>query len=77
MRFLAEFLRIKFDDILLTSTFNKFPVRANTSFTAKDQGDLNSHLSMDEKLTEHEVDAIEKETSETYSLVLRETVRFG
>ncbi len=76
MRFLVEFLGIEFDDILLTPTFNKFPVKANTSFKVKDQGTLNSLLSTEKTLTEHEVDTIEKETGEIYSLVRRESVRF-
>jgi hypothetical protein len=76
MRFLAEFLGIEFDDILLTPTFNKFPVKGNTSFKVKDQGTLNSLLSTEKTLTEHEVDTIEKETGEIYSLVRRESVRF-
>jgi hypothetical protein len=76
MRFLAEFLGVEFDDILLIPTFNKFPVKANTSFKVKDQGTLNSLLSTEKTLTEHEVDTIEKETSEIYSLVRRESVRF-
>jgi len=77
MRFLAEFLEIEFDDILSTPTFNKFPVKANASFKAKDQVTVNSLLSTEKTLTEHEVDTIEKETSKTYSLVRRETVRFA
>ena len=76
MRYLANFLGIEFDDILLTPTFNKFPVKANTSFKVKNQGALNSLLSADKKLTEHEVDTIEKETSGKYALVLKEVVRF-
>ena len=76
MRFLAEFLGIEFDDILLTPTFNKFPVKGNTSFKVKDQATLNSLLSTEKTLTEHEVDTIEKETREIYSLVRRESVRF-
>jgi len=76
MHFLAEFLGIEFDDVLLTPTFNKFPVKANASFKAKDQVILNSLLSAEKTLTEHELDTIEKETSEAYSLVRRESVRF-
>jgi len=76
MRFLAELLGIEFDDILLTPTFNKFPVKANESFKMKDQGALNSRLSGDDSFLEHKVDKIEKATSETYSLLLRKAVRF-
>jgi hypothetical protein len=75
MRFLAEFLTIEFDDILLTPTFNKLPVEANTSLKVKDQGALNILFSTEVALTEHELDRIEKETSETYELVQRESAR--
>jgi hypothetical protein len=34
MHHLADFLGIQFDRILLTPTFNRFPIRANTSFNA-------------------------------------------
>jgi hypothetical protein len=76
MRFLTEFLSIEFDDILLTPTFNKFPVKPDMSLEVKDQGALDSLPLTEKALTEHEVETIEKETSETYSLVLREMVRF-
>jgi len=76
MRFLAEFLSIEFDDILLAPTFNKFVRKASTSFKVKYQGALNTSLSGDETLPEHGADTIEKVTSETYSLMLRESVRF-
>jgi hypothetical protein len=76
MRYLAEFLGIEFDDSLLVPTFNKFAIKVDTSFKVEDQGTLNSLLSAEKTLTEHEVDKIEKETSEIYSLVRRETVGF-
>jgi hypothetical protein len=44
MRCLADFLEIKFDDILLIPTFNKFPIKANTSFKAQQHGIINSTL---------------------------------
>jgi hypothetical protein len=76
MRFLAEFLTIEFDDILLRPTFNKFPVKANRSLKVKDRDTLHSLLPTEKTLSEHEVDTIEQETSEVYSLVLRESVDF-
>ena len=76
MRYLAEFLGIKFDEILLTPTFNKFHVRANTSSKAKHQDTVNSLLSMENTLADHELNTIERETSETYSLVRKESIRF-
>jgi hypothetical protein len=76
MRLLAEFLGIEFDDILLTPTFNTLPLEVNTSFQVEDHGIVDSPLSTERTLTGQEVDAIERMTSETYQLVLRETVRF-
>lgn len=76
MRFLAEFLTVEFDDILLEPTFNTFKRKASSVFKMKDQGDLNSRLSEDDPLAEHEADRLEEVTSEIYSLVLRECIRF-
>jgi len=76
MRFLAEFLSIEFDDILLKPTFNKFPVRESLSLETKEKGAWDGLLSTEKALREHEVDTIEKDASETYSLVRRASVRF-
>jgi len=38
MRYLADFLKIRFDDILLTPTFNKIPIKPNTSFKLENPG---------------------------------------
>ena len=76
MRYLAEFLGIKFDDILLVPTFNKVPIKAHTSFKAENHGILNSPLSRYTTLTGQELDIIERTTRETYSLVLNEVVNF-
>ena len=32
MRYLADFLKIRFDDILLMPTFNKTPIKPNTTW---------------------------------------------
>jgi len=76
MRYLADFLGIEFDDILLRPTFNKFPVKVNTSFNAEDHDLEDSPLSTERRSTGEESDAIERMTSEKYSLVLKEAVRF-
>jgi hypothetical protein len=76
MRFLTEFLGIEFDDILLAPTFNTLPLEVNTSFQIEDHGIVDSHLSREETVTAEELNTIERMTSETYQLVLRETVRF-
>lgn len=76
MRYLADFLGIEFDDILLVPTFNKLPIKVNTSFKAEDHGIADSPLSAERISTGQELDAIERITSEKYSLVLKEVVRF-
>jgi len=76
MRFLAEFLGVEFDDILMLPTFNKFPLNVNTGFNVKDHGIADSPLSAERLLTGQEVDVIERMTSETYPLVLKKVVRF-
>jgi hypothetical protein len=76
MRFLAEFLTIEFDDILLVPTFNKFPIKEETAFKTNSHGVVSSLIAEERTLTGQELNAIEKVTSETYALVLKEVVRF-
>jgi hypothetical protein len=76
MRYLADFLGIEFDDILLVPTFNKSPIKVDTSFKAEDHGISDSHLSREETVTEEELNTIERMTSEKYPLVLSKVVRF-
>ena len=76
MRYLTEFLGIEFDEILLVPTFNKFPIKAHTSFKEKNHGIENSPLSKYRTLSDQEFDTIERMTRETYPRVLNEAVRF-
>jgi hypothetical protein len=76
MRYLAEFLGIEFDDILLVPTFNKFPIKAHTNFNVENHGIVNSPLSKYRTLSEQEFDTIERMTRETYPRVLNEAVKF-
>jgi hypothetical protein len=76
MRYLTEFLGIEFDEILLVPTFNKFPIKAHTSFKEKNHGIVNSPLSKYRTLSDQEFDTIERMTRETYPRVLNEAVRF-
>jgi hypothetical protein len=76
VRYLAKFLEIKYDDILLTPTFNKFPIKANTSFKAKRHGILNSTLNRYKSLSEEELDIIDHLTKELHRKVLSQAVRF-
>jgi len=76
MRYLAEFLGIEFNNILLAPTFNKFPIRASASLNAEDHGVVNSPLFRERTLTGQELNTIEEISSETHRLVLNEVVRF-
>ena len=76
MRFLAEFLDIEFDDILLIPTFNKSPIKAHTSFKVENHGILQGTQSRYKTLTESELDIIEGMTADIYSKALKEVVKF-
>ena len=73
---LANFLGIQFDRILLTPTFNKFPIRANTSFEMEEAGILNSTLTRYKILKAEELEIIDKMTWEEYQKVLDHIVEF-
>jgi hypothetical protein len=77
MRYLAEFLEIKFEDILLVPTFNKYPIRANTSFEAEQNGIINSTLQRYKTLTREELEFIESMSEELYRQVLSLAIRLG
>jgi hypothetical protein len=76
MSFLAELLEIKFEDILLEPTFNKYPIRANTSFEAEKSGIINSTLNRYKTLIQDELEFVESMTKEMYKEVLRLATRF-
>jgi len=70
MRYLAEFLDLNFDDILLTPTFNKFPIKPNTSFKLEKPGIMISALERYKTLSREELAMVEKTTGEVYEEVL-------
>jgi hypothetical protein len=76
MLHLADFLKIKFDEILLEPTFNKYPIRANTSFEAERNGIINSTLQRYKTLTRGELEFIESTSKELYGQLLSLAVRF-
>ena len=76
MRFLAEFLSIEFDDILLLPTFNKIPLKEDTTFKTENHTIVSRLPAEERALTGQELQTIAKMTSETYQLVLKEVVRF-
>jgi hypothetical protein len=76
MRYLAEFLKIKFEDILLEPTFNKYPIRANTSFEADKNGIIDSTLNRYKTLAPDELEFIQNMTNDLYGEILSLTTRF-
>ena len=76
MRYLADFLGIAFQDILVVPTFNKLPIKAHTSFKAENYGILNSTLSRYKTLSPAELDTIETMTADIYARVLKEVIKF-
>jgi hypothetical protein len=76
MRHLAELLEIQFEDILLEPTFNKYPIRANTSFEAEKNGIIESTLNRYKTLAREELDFIQSMSGELYEQVLSLAIRF-
>jgi hypothetical protein len=70
MRYLAEFLNIQFDDILVTPTFNKTPIKPNTSFKLEDPGIIVSVLNRYKTLSPDELNVVDEMSGALYSKVL-------
>ena len=70
MRYLADFLDIEFANTLLTPTFNRFPIRANTSFESEEHGIMKSTLSRHRTLSKDELELIDTITKEEYQMIL-------
>ena len=70
MRYLSEFLNIRFKDILLTPTFNKTPIKPNTSFKIEDPGILASVLTRYKTLSPEQLDIIDEMAGDLNDKVL-------
>jgi hypothetical protein len=77
MRFLSDFTGIEYDDILLTPTFNKLPIRANTSFKAQQHGIIGTTLDRYKSLSAEELRIIDDATTKLYGEVLKQTISFN
>ena len=77
MEYLAAFLEIRFEDILMEPTFNKYPIRANTSFAAEKDGIIESTLNRYKTLSMDELDFIENMTNDLYGQTQSLAVRFS
>ena len=76
MRYLAEFLRIKFENILLEPTFNRYPIRANTSFEAEKNGIIESTLNRYKTLVQNELEFIQGNTKNLHQKLMSLAIRF-
>jgi hypothetical protein len=71
MHYLADYLEIDFDDCLLIPSFNKQPVRPNTSFKDRQHGIIESTLNRYKTLAPKELKIVEEATGELYASVLK------
>jgi hypothetical protein len=60
----------------LMPTFNKYPIRANTSFEAEKDGIISSTLQRYKTLAREELEFIESTSKELYGKVLSVAIRF-
>lgn len=70
MRLLSKFIGVEFNQILLTPTFNKNPIKAHTSFKVEKHGVVNSPLSRFKTLSPIESDTINRLTNSIYRRVM-------
>jgi len=76
MRYLADFLSINYDVILLKPTFNSYSIAGQNSFTTA-EGDGNTGNSYTNlNLDKNKLKIIEDLTSDDYQAVLHEVVSF-
>jgi hypothetical protein len=72
MHFLAEFLNINFDPVLLTPTFNKVPIKPNTSFKLQKPGIMTTAVERYKTLSSEQLDIIKEKTGDVYNQVLKQ-----
>jgi len=70
MHYLAGFLNINFDNILLTPTFNKVPIKPNTSFKLEKPGIMTSAVERYKTLSSEQLGIIKEKTADSYNQVL-------
>lgn len=76
MLYLADLLNIEFNNILLVPTFNRYPIRANTSFEAKQHGIIDATLNRYKTLTKESLSIIHDMTSKIHEEVLNLAIHF-
>ena len=69
-RYVAEFLDIRFDDILLTPTFNKIPLKSSRVCKFEDHKIMSRAFSSNKDLAQEELKIIDEMTGGVYEQVL-------
>lgn len=69
MRYLSKFLDISYDDCLLTPSFNRTPIKPNTSFKDKQHGIIESTLNRYKSLSHRKLKIIDDATTELHEKV--------
>jgi len=76
MRYLADFLGINYDVILLKPTINSYPIAGQNSFTKSEGGGITGNSYANLTLDKNKLKIIEDLTSDDYQATLQEVVSF-
>ena len=76
MRFLAGFLTLQFDDVLMTPSFNSAPILSADHTKMESSDTMQHHTETKSPLGDDVLNVIREMSSESYQLVLRETTSF-
>lgn len=74
MRYLSEFLKIPYEDVLLQRTFNGLDLQSQTGQKTRDDNAPNNHVIESEKLDGEQLRLIREITGADYQAALREVV---
>ena len=67
-----DFKEKNFENILLTPTFNKTPIKPNTSFKLEKPGIMTSAVERYKTLSNKQLDIIKEKTGDLYNQVLEQ-----
>jgi hypothetical protein len=74
MRHIADYTGIDFDEILLTPTFNKYPIKANSSYSVKTHGIIHEPVARYIDMLENkEIETITSLAGDLYEKALKNT----
>jgi hypothetical protein len=74
MHYLSEFLKIPYEDMLLTPTFNGIPIQPANGQNVENSGENLQGFTKSRRLDKHQQVLIEKMTATTYQTALQHVV---